>query len=471
MPKMSQFLYESIAEQFRKNIESKLWPVGHKLPSIRTLSKSYNSSKISIQTALQKLEAAGLVEARPRSGYFVKKQEQPHQPQHRLEINQPTKIELPDLFYQIMQKSAAFDIYPSARIQPTGNHILNLNRHINRAMRHQASSNALYYSPPQGNLDLRHQITQHYLSRKLYVKPEQICITAGCQNALFLALSTCTKPGDTVAIESPAFYGVLQILQQLDLKVIEVPSSATQGILLDKLESVAKKWSLKVLIVTPNFSTPTGSLMPESNKARLCELADKLQFNIIEDDIYGDLGFHRAVLPLKAYDKYNKVILCGSFSKSLSRDLRIGWIFSEKQLNKITHLKMLTQLSNCESTQQGLTSFIGEGFYRKHLLEYRKRLLNQRNKLIQLLNQYWDFSFKYTMPEGGLCLWIELQINEDSLLLYNLAIEHNIILTPGALFSTTPIFNKYIRLSFAHEFQEERVAALKKLGQIIKRLT
>ncbi|WAJ71666.1 PLP-dependent aminotransferase family protein [Catenovulum adriaticum] len=468
---MSQFLYESIAERLRKNIESQFWSIGHKLPSIRTLSKTYNSSKISIQTALQKLEAAGLIEAKSRSGYYVKKQDQPHQPQHQLEITQPKKIELPDLFYQIMQKSAAFDIYPSAKIQPTENNILTLNRHINRAMRHQASSNALYYSPPQGNLDLRHKISQHYLSRKLYVKPEQICITAGCQNSLYLALSTSTKPGDTVAIESPAFYGVLQILQQLDLKVIEVPSSATQGILLDKLESAAKKWTLKALIVTPNFNTPTGSLMPEANKVKLCELAEKLQFNIIEDDIYGDLGFHRVVMPLKAYDKYNKVILCGSFSKSLSRDLRIGWIFSENDLNKITHLKMLTQLSNSESTQQGLTSFVGEGFYRKHLLQYKQRLLNQRNKLIELINQHWDFHFKYTTPEGGLCLWIELKINTDSVSLYNLAIEHNIVLTPGALFSTTPIFNKYIRLSYAHEFQKERVEALKKLGKIIKSLT
>lgn len=468
---MSQFLYESIAERLRKNIESQLWPIGHKLPSIRTLSKTYNSSKISIQTALQKLEAAGLIEAKSRSGYYVKKQEQPHQPQHKLEITQPKKIELPDLFYQIMQKSAAFDIYPSAKIQPTDNNILTLNRHINRAMRQQASSNALYYSPPQGNLDLRHKISQHYLSRKLYVKPEQICITAGCQNSLYLALSTSTKPGDTVAIESPAFYGVLQILQQLDLKVIEIPSLPTQGILLDKLESAAKKWTLKALIVTPNFNTPTGSLIPEANKAKLCELAGKLQFNIIEDDIYGDLGFHRMVMPLKAYDKYNKVILCGSFSKSLSRDLRIGWIFSENDLSKITHLKMLTQLSNSESTQQGLTSFIGEGFYRKHLLQYKQRLLNQRNELIELINQHWNFHFKYTTPEGGLCLWIELKINTDSVSLYNLAIEHNIILTPGALFSTTPIFNKYIRLSYAHEFQKERVEALKKLGQIIKSLT
>lgn len=465
---MSQFLYESIAEQLRKNIESQLWPVGHKLPSIRTLSETYQSSIISVQTALQKLEAAGLIEAKPRSGYYVKQHEQPHQPQHSLELSQPKKIELPDLFYQIMQKSAAFDIYPSAKEQTTDNNILTLNRHINRAMRHQASNNALYYSPPQGNLDLRHKISQHYLSRNLTIKPEQICMTAGCQNSLYLALSTFTKAGDTVAIESPAFYGVLQILQQLDLKVIEIPSSATQGILLEQLESAAKSWPLKALIVTPNFNTPTGSLMPETNKAKLCELAEKLEFNIIEDDIYGDLGFHRMVMPLKAYDKTNKVILCGSFSKSLSRDLRLGWIISDQQLNKIIHLKMLTQLSNSESVQQGLASFLAEGYYRKHLLQYRQRLLNQRNKLIQILNQHWDFSFKYTTPEGGLCLWIELPINQDSISLYNRAIKHNVILTPGALFSTTTKFNKYIRLSYAHKFDDERIQALTKLGQIIK---
>ncbi|MCU4675253.1 PLP-dependent aminotransferase family protein [Catenovulum sp. 2E275] len=465
---MAQFLYESLAEQFRKNIERKIWPAGHKLPSIRQLSLTYQASKISIQTALQKLEAAGLVTAKVRSGYYVLQHTHPQQPEHNYTITQPKKVAVPDIFYQIMQKSAAFDIYPNAKTNTSTNHILTLNRHINRALRHHAGNNSLYYSPPQGNLELRQQISQHYLSRNLFIQPEQICITSGCQNALYLALNACTKAGDTVAIESPAFYGVLQILQQLELKVIEIPSSATQGILLDKLESVAKQWPLKALIVTPNFNTPTGSVIPEANKIKLCKLANQFNFNVIEDDIYGDLGFHRVALPLKAYDQFNKVILCSSFSKSLSRDLRIGWIISGQGLNKILHLKMLTQLSNSESIQQGLASFLKEGYYRKHILQYKQHLLNQRNHLIKLLNQNWDFSFKYTTPEGGLCLWLELPSGHNSIKLYNQALEKNITLTPGALFSTSPIFNHFIRLSFAHEYQAERMNALKQLGQIIK---
>ncbi|WP_016953905.1 PLP-dependent aminotransferase family protein [Catenovulum agarivorans] len=464
---MSQFLYETLAEQFRKNIDQQLWPQGHKLPSIRTLSQSYNSSKVSIQTALQKLEAAGLLIAKPRSGYYVAKQNQPNQPQHTQKVSKPKKIEVPDIFQQIMQKSAAFDIYPSAKSQASATHIQTLNRHINRAMRQHSSSNTLYYSPPQGNLSLRQQISQHYLSRNLYIEPEQICITAGCQNALYLALNACTKAGDTVAIESPAFYGVLQILQQLELKVIEIPSSATQGILLEKLEAIAQKWPLKALVVTANFNTPTGSVMPETHKSQLCELANQARFTIIEDDIYGDLAFHHIALPLKAYDKHNNVILCSSLSKSLSRDLRIGWIVSGKSLSKIIHLKMLTQLSNSESIQQGLSSFMREGFYRKHLLQYKQQLLKHRNQLITALNDNWNFSFKYTTPEGGLCLWVELHNTADSLTLYNQAKAHDIILTPGALFTSNAQFNQFIRLSFAHELTADRLQALKQLGGII----
>ncbi|WP_017445421.1 PLP-dependent aminotransferase family protein [Gayadomonas joobiniege] len=461
------FLYEKLAEHFRNKIENNSWPHGYKLPSIRTLSKHFDSSVVSVQKALHMLESSGLIYAKARSGFYVCSLNNSDQPQHSKQTRPPKAVTVPDIFYQIMEKSAAFDIYPSAAVTNELTHLHTLSRHINRSLRNRNIQNAMHYAHPMGNEQLRQQISLHYLSRNLYLDPAKICISNGCQNALFLALQNCCEPGDTVAIESPAFYGVLQILKQLKLKVIEISSSPTLGILPDNLEAAVKKWPIKALVVTPNFNTPTGSIMPDKHKKRLCELAEQQGFTIIEDDIYGDLSFYRTVSPLKSFDKHGSTILCGSFSKALSRDLRVGWVYHENKSDQLARLKMLMQLSGSDSVQQGLASFMAEGFYRRHLSQYNKQLLNQRNNLINALNAHWNFSFKYTIPEGGLCIWVELAPDKNSVELYKQALQQNIVLTPGDLFSISDTYKHFVRLSFASDYKDERLQALKKLADLM----
>jgi len=464
---MKQFKYLQLASLLKSQIDDQKWRENEKLPSIRALALNYNVAKISVQKALHTLEARGIIYVKTKSGYYVAPVKIVEQKGLSLKAMQkPKLVNVPDVFYQIMQRSAAFDIAPrNLDNSKTPNYLLVLNRHLSRALRQKPQNNALYYSEPTGELALREQISQHYRKRNLDISPQEICITSGCQNSLFLALMTSCQPGDIVAIESPAFYGVLQLLQQLKLKVLELPCSPTTGITTESLRAANNKWQIKACVLTANFATPTGALMPEAEKQDLVALATEQNITIIEDDIYGDLGFHGKVAPLKSFDKHNNVILCSSFSKSLSRDLRIGWLVN-KDLKDIQHMKLINQLSTSQALQSGLSSFLAEGHFERHLNQYRKVLLKQRDQLINGIKENWQVQTNFTVPDGGLAIWIELPKGVDTFALYHQAIEEGIVLTPGRLFTSADKFSNYLRLSFAHPMTGHRLSALKRLGEL-----
>jgi len=467
---MRQFKYEQLANILKSQIDDKKWRANEKLPSIRDLASSYSVSKISVQKALHTLEARGLVYVKPKSGYYVSPSKSIKLASQGIKrIGKPKLVDVPEIFYEIMERGAAFDIAPRYLDNAQApNHLLLLNRHISRALRKKPQNNALYYSEPPGDISLRYQISEHYRKRNLNISEQEICITSGCQNSLFLALMATCQPGDIVAIESPAFYGVLQLLQQLKLKVVELPSSYTSGLTAEALREATTKWNIKACVLTANFATPTGALIPTEEKRNIVALAAEKNLVLIEDDIYGDLGFHSNVEPLKSYDTQGNVILCSSFSKSLSRDLRIGWIVANKHYKKIVHMKLVYQLSTSQAIQHGLTSFLAEGHFERHLYQYRKTLLKQRDQLIKGVTDNWKIPIKFTVPNGGLAIWIELPTEIDTFSLYNKAISEGIILTPGRLFSSANKFSNYLRLSFAHPSTGHRIQALKRLSQLCR---
>ncbi|MDO6447020.1 PLP-dependent aminotransferase family protein [Colwellia sp. 1_MG-2023] len=467
---MQQFKYQQLAKTLKSQIDENNWQINEKLPSIRVLANNFNVSKISVQKALYVLEAMDLIYVKPKSGYYVAARKNIQHINPEIQgISKPTKVDLPEVFYDIMERGAAFDIAPQhLNNSQTPSHLLLLNRHINRALRQTVHENSLYYSAPSGSLALRHQISKHYRKRRVDISADDICITSGCQNSIFLALTTICQAGDIVAIESPAFYGVLQLLQQLKLKVVELPSSYTQGVTAEALRAASKQWHIKACVITANFSTPTGALIPSLEKQAIVTVANEENITLIEDDIYGDLSFHSNVEPLKRYDMQDNVILCSSFSKSLSRDLRIGWIVTNKHYKKIAQMKLVYQLSSSQAIQHGLTSFLAEGHFERHLYQYRRTLVKQRDQLIKEVTNHWNIPVKFTVPEGGLAIWMELPKGVDTFSLYNKAIAEGIVITPGRLFTSADKFSNYFRLSFAHPTQGHRLKALIRLAELSK---
>jgi DNA-binding transcriptional MocR family regulator len=150
------------------------------------------------------------------------------------------------------------------------------------------------YEQTQGNIELREQIAKLSFNWGGKVKPEEVIITGGCLEAITICLKAVTKPGDTVAVECPTYFGIYQAVENLGLKVVEVTTCGTDGIDLDCLEKVVNTCNIKACIVVPNFNNPLGSCMPEENKKKLVEIITEHNIPLIEDDIYGELYFGKS---------------------------------------------------------------------------------------------------------------------------------------------------------------------------------
>lgn len=467
--KRQRLKYQAIAESIAADIKSGAYKAGDKLPSIRQLVKDRQVAKNTVINALQLLERKSLIEARAKSGYTVR-QISPSTPPSApvFERIQPTRISIPDLLQNVIARGAAFDIKPTEPNEPEHNLISRLYRHINHAMRTQSSRKTLYYDDPMGHRPLREQIARHYARLGLAVPESDLCITAGCQHALLLSLMATCRPGDNVVIESPGFYGVIQLLDELGLNAIEVPCNSISGLDIDVLAKVAASYNVSACVVTPAFSTPTGACMPDDAKSELLCIADKHDFAVIEDDIYGDLGFQFRPKPLKHFDQSNRVILCSSFSKSLSRDLRTGWIIGSRWQKKIQRLKLVTHLAGNQAIQAGLCEFMASGHFSRFLRSRVTQLEVRRNELIDTVRCAFGRASRFTSPLGGLSLWLELPKRRDTLALYHKALLMNTVLTPGALFTSHNNFNHFLRLSFCHPMTKGRQEAIEKIRELVQ---
>ena len=462
------YKYLTLEKWLLDGIHTRRWNVGERLPSIRQLCSQHKVSKATAQHALQRIEARGLTEARPKAGYFViyALADPIAKPQP---VDAPRLITTSDLFLDIMSRSAAFDLLPYQASEAVESTLVTLNRAIGRSLRQQGDAGHQYYDDPMGSYSLREQLSIHHRKRGWDGRPEQLCITSGCQNALFLSLMAVCKKGDIVAVETPGFYGVLQLLEQLQLHVIEIPSSATTGLNIDALAEAAKRWHIRACVVSPAFATPSGALMPMTAKLALLALAETHDIAIIEDDIYADTALLETPTPLKALDRDDRVILCSSFSKCLSRDIRLGWVSGARWHKKIVHLKLVTQLSSSRFLQQAMANFMRDGHYTTHLKRQRSMLKNQKETLIASLNN-WSNDIKLSNPEGGLSIWVELPHSVDLLATYSLALNKGIVITPGPLFSVSGQFKHCLRISFVHAWNTARRQALTQLTELLTSL-
>jgi DNA-binding transcriptional MocR family regulator len=462
-----EYRYQQLESWLLQGIREQRWRLGERLPSIRTLCEQQGVSKATVQHALQRLEAQGLVEARPKAGYFVTLQPKTMRaPRSPGRVEAPRPVTVSELFLDIMRRSAAFDLLPDLHAGEVPPGIVALNRALGRALRRQKGDDHQYYDAPAGDPALREQLSLHAARRGWTVLPEQLCITSGCQHALFLALMACCRRGDVVAVESPGFYGVLQLLEQLELQVVEVPSSSDQGLDIEALEAALGRWDIKACVVSPAFATPGGALMPEGARKRLLALADQHDLAIIEDDIYADTAFGQVPDPLKALDRADRVILCSSFSKCLSRDLRLGWVSGARWHQKILHLKLVTQLASSRYQQQGVAEFMRDGSYAAHLRRQRNELRTQRDRLIASLHA-WPGEVRVSTPLGGLAVWLELPEAVDTLAAYPVALQQGVVITPGPLFSVSGQFRNCLRISFAHPWDDRRIEALGQLPALL----
>ncbi|MBJ6138934.1 PLP-dependent aminotransferase family protein [Marinobacter litoralis] len=459
--------YQLLEDEIEQGIVDGRWKCGERLPSIRTLCDLHGCAKITIQHALQRLEAKGLIESRERAGFFVTYEKEKFDTPCRMEcIESPKPVSVSELFRDIMTRSAAFDLTPNLHTGEMPQGIVQLNRSIGRALRRQ-KGDFQYYDEPAGDPGLRHQLAMLLAKRGWTGDASEVCITSGCQQSIFLALLTVCSEGDVVAVESPGFYGVLQLLEQLKLKVIEVPTSLQTGMDINALSDILNQWNVRACVVQPAFATPGGSVMPRAARTRLIELAEEHDLAIIEDDIYAETGWAGIPDTLKSLDHSGRVIHCSSLSKVLSRDLRLGWVCGGRWHSAILQMKLTSQLASSRFVQQGVETYIKEGDFAAFLRKLRFRLRKQRDQLLEHLANC-PLAVRTTAPQGGLAVWVEFPGAINTIDIYSKALDEGIVITPGNLFSGSDRFGNCLRISFAHPWDNQRTRALTRILELVQ---
>ncbi|HEU5166284.1 MAG TPA: PLP-dependent aminotransferase family protein [Chitinophagaceae bacterium] len=467
-------LYLQVADGVEKMITDDILKIGDKLPSVRLLSEEYGISMGTAFQAYYHLEGKGLIESRPKSGYYVRFN-------FRRFPDLPKVIQPEPISSEVTVKETIASIYgdvaspikmnfaiavPDASLLPTAK----INKSVIHALR-KSKDHCIGYENTQGNIDLRKQIVKLAFNWGGKFKVDDIIVTSGCLEAINLCLRAVTQNGDTVAVESPNYFGIYQSLENMGLKVVEISSNPSTGLDIDCLEKSIDKFNIKACIVTPNFNNPSGSCMPEENKKRLVEVITKHNIALIEDDIYGELYFGKSrPRTCKYYDTKGLVMHCASLSKSLAPGYRIGWTIPGKFTEDVKQIKRISDISSPSLTQAAMAHFLGNGRYEYHLKNLRKALYTQYLKYTQAIIQYFPEGTKLSRPQGGFVLWVELpeKVNASKLRLE--AMKHHISVVPGKIFSVRCNYNNFIRISFGKPWNEDMDYGLMMLGKMVKKM-
>ncbi|WP_460754260.1 aminotransferase-like domain-containing protein [Marinomonas epiphytica] len=460
-------LYERIADTIEQQVHEGVFPAGTKIPSVRKSSKQLEVSVATVLQAYSLLEDRGIIKARPQKGYFVQDHQPSHDHRNKLDLEMDDSS-IHSLLHRLLHASQDENIIqfgaaiPNSQFLP----IRQLQRSVGRLMRLEPEICAAYEFTP-GSLALRRQIVIRMLDAGCQLQPDDVLITLGCQNALILALQAITQPGDTVAIESPTYHGILQAIEVLKLKVIEIPCSSQAGIDLHTLSEQAKNTEIKACIVTPNNQNPTGATLNLAARQSLLKLAELHDFVVIEDDVYGELGYsQRRERALKADDTNYNVIYCSSFSKSIAPGFRIGWILAGTYQDKVNHLAYAQSLAIPTLTQTAIANFLENGAYDRHLRKTRQTYQENLKHCQQIITEYFPTGTHASSPKGGFILWVTLPQGIDALSLHSSALANNIGILPGAAFSFSDQYPHHFRLNYALNWDNYTDSALRLLGKL-----
>ncbi|REG85087.1 PLP-dependent aminotransferase family protein [Marinomonas pollencensis] len=467
---MDQPLYEQVAQQIEKQILAGTFLPNTRIPSLRKSSKQFNVSIATVMQAFSLLEDRGLIKARPQKGYFV----QSHQPNSDAAQITPKKYDghMHRLLNQLLHASQDKNIAPFGAAIPYSDFlpIKQLQRSVVRLMRADPEICSSYEFTP-GSLELRRQIAIRMLDTGCRLQADDITITLGCQNAIMLALQATTQPGDTIAIESPAYHGVLQAIEVLHLKAIEIPCSEDTGIDLQQLEQAAQQWPIKACIVTPNNQNPTGATLSSHARQHLLNIASRHDIALIEDDVYGELGYQeQREAALKANDHEGRVLYCSSFSKSIAPGFRVGWIVGGRYQDKIEHYAYVQSLAIPTVTQTAIAHFLEHGAYDRHLRKTRQRYQANLARCQTLVLDAFPDGTRVSHPSGGCLLWVTLPDAVDAMQLYQQAMAQKIGLLPGLAFSLSNQFSHHLRLNYAVLWDQKNLQALSDLGSLVHAL-
>ncbi|WP_444997632.1 aminotransferase-like domain-containing protein [Aliikangiella sp. IMCC44359] len=467
-----QFLYQQVIELIDTMQETGSLRPGDKLPSLRKLSYQLSVSIPTVKQAYVELERLGKVDARPKSGYFLRSAS--------IDISTPKKARftpkpVPVRCQTLIEK--AYDTVHSPNILPLGvSHPVmasppdkNLARIMRRVLA-TAGPKIMAYGPMDGHLPLKRQVVQRYLERGVAARHEDLIITNGAQEALAIAVQCVAKAGDIIAVESPTYFGILELIENLGMMALEIPT-CSEGICLDELVESLNEHEVKACIFSSLINNPTGYGMADEKRRELVNLIESRDIPLIEDDVYSELHFcEHDVLPLQAYSTKGLVITCSSFSKTAAPSYRIGWILSNFIEQKAKGYKRAISCSSSLLNQWVINEYVRSGDYDRNIRRLRQVLKTNKERMRATIARYFPENTRVTDPKGGGVVWVELPVGCEAIELFHLAVQAGISITPGPLFSASGKYKRCTRISYGVPWSKEVEDAIKRLGDLTYQL-
>ncbi|WP_174875068.1 PLP-dependent aminotransferase family protein [Vogesella oryzae] len=466
--------YQQIAAALAAQLDNGDYPPGSRLPAVRQLASAHGVNNLTALAAYRLLEQQQRVEARPRAGFFAATPAGTLPPRGSdpalplpstaalvdLNSRMSTLLLLADdrIPLQLHMAEAAPVLYPSTELA----------RRLQQTLARQPELIGAHL-PGNTQRRLTAALQQLAQQRGMALHADDILPCHGITEAISLALRHLTRPGDTVAVETPVYFGLLQTLQGLGLQALEIPCTAEAGLSLEALEfALRHDPSVKCLVCVPNFQNPTGGLMPDDSKRALLQLARRHGITIVEDDVFGDLyyGSERPT-PIKAWDRAGDVIYCSSFTKSYAPSFRLGWFSGGRHHAALARLQASSTLTVSPLLQAVLAEVLESGDYQRTSQRIRQQLAAQMHATADAVLRHFPKGTRVRKPQGGMLLWVECPDGSDTTQLLQQALPAGISFAPGLVFAAGPRFGHCLRLSCGQPFTPALEAALATLGRLL----
>ena len=468
-PESSGLLYLDIAESIASPIRTGTLRRGERIPSVREMADSRGVAMGTVLQAYRVLEDARLIEARPRSGYFVAARPQSlPEPETSSPPADSMAVDVSSLAARVMHLAhdsayisfgaacPSADLFAEERVR----------RAVSRTLqRHRAT--LCQYATGYGDESLRRAIARHALRMGCQLDPHDIVITNGCLESITLCLRAVTRPGDVVALESPTLFAFLEILESLHLRALEIPTHPRSGFSLDALQLAFDTQPVTAVVAVPTLSNPIGSSIPLPDRRRLAEMVARRGIPLVEDVLCNDLAEHdeqrRAV---RSFDTTGHVMICGSFSKTIAPGLRLGWVDAGRWGSSLVRLKESSSGSQTTLLERALADLLTQPGIEAGFRHLRATIAGRIDEARGLIAQHFPKGTRVTDPPGGFILWVELPRTLDSLELFQLCLAENIVIAPGKMFSATNYFHHCIRLGLGGGWGDSHRHALRRVGEI-----
>ncbi len=464
----SDFLYQQLARDLEKQIQSGKLAPGEKLPSIRELATSAGSSVNTVVMAYNFLMDKGLVYSKEKYGFFVSSDSLVKVPHFAGGQKKVSELKVVDEVQWTLDSLATPGIInlsaavPDPELLPTKTIARFVKKHA-----HQIDS----YAHPQGSPELRGVLAKRLapLWPSMSIGSDDIVITNGALEAIYITLKSLLQPGDVIAIENPTYYMYFKIIKSLGLKVVQVDSHPETGLCPDALEEALKKSNIKLLLCQPNFSNPTGALLSEQGRHQIVELARKHNVILVQDDINGELAYdgrkHKALLDIsKGVDS----IYISSFSKAFSPGVRLGHLIGPNHTQLFKQTKSLLTVAAELPFQLAMADYLKKGAPDRFLAKVRPILASRFLDYKHFIAGHFPKGTAHTCPKGGFVIWVELPPHYDSRTIFKAALERNLSISPGTIFSADQSFKNFIRINYAFGLEGKYLQAMKTLSELLK---